>query len=927
MKDQFNYENLSTPASLEEELSRLKEATELNIKRMKEIGEMAESREAAREAIKQYMVAPPNERLQARTIKEHEVKTLIQGLSPEPHDSQVAELSRIMHEKGIKSALRVAEEMNNPHLFDDFCRYLIQFIVVESSALGIKEGDDLWRPLHMTLFEVNFPEAGDEDKNKQLKELISGMEQFYAGMLFATSDKKKPGWFSIEMANTNGSAETIFYVSTPTEYKNLFEKQLSALFPGVRAKEHRNDFNIFNESGSSVASYAKLSKHFIYPLKFYDEFNVDPLGVILNSFSKIDAEGEGAAIQFIIGPREDKLVKQAEAIIKKIREGKSVNNAIEEAERSFGGVVIKELFDIAQTLVQTEKTEEKDKKEKENKEMKIDQALLEQLLRKIKSPLVSLNIRITASAKTEMEAKNILADLESGFNQFESGRGNRIEWKRMEKKRLKKFLQDFSLRDFEKSEAIILNIEEMTTCFHFPLGYFSRIAPQLKQSKSGSAPAPLEIAKQGTLVGINNYRGEETPIYIASEDRMRHFYVVGQTGTGKTSLLKNMIVQDIRAGHGVCFIDPHGSDVMEILANVPPERYKDVIYFDPSSVERPMALNMLEFDHSRPEQKTFVVNEMFSIFRKLYGNVPESMGPMFEQYFRNATMLVIEDPHSGSTLIDVSRVMSNKEFRDMKLAKCNNPIVVQFWEEIAERAGGDSALANIVPYITSKFDVFLSNDIMRPIISQEKSSFNMRDVMDNKKILLVNLSKGRLGDINSHLIGLILVGKILMAALSRVDLFGKEMSDFYLYLDEFQNITTDSIATILSEARKYRLGLTVAHQFIGQLDEKIKNAVFGNVGSMAVFRVGAEDAEFLEKQFIPIFTRTDIVNIDNYNAYLRILSGGRSIKPFNIRCLPPEKGSFEQAETLKQLSSITYGRDRQEIDKEVMDKYLNRDSF
>src|ERR1035437_6534032 len=267
-------------------------------------------------------------------------------------------------------------------------------------------------------------------------------------------------------------------------------------------------------------------------------------------------------------------------------------------------------------------------------------------------------------------------------------------------------------------------------------------------------------------------------------------YVIGQTGTGKSVCLKNMIIQDIMRGNGCCFIDPHGTDVLDILANVATERLGDVIYFDPSHTERPMALKMLEYDPRFAEPKTFVVNELFSIFQKLYGGVPESMGPMFEQYFRNATMLVIEDPESGCTLLDVSRVMSNKAFRDLKISHCKNPVVVQFWTEVAEKAGGEASLANIVPYITSKFDVFLANDIMRPIIAQEKSSFNFRDIMDNKKILLVNLAKGRLGAINSNLIGLILVGKILMAALSRVDSFGKDMPDFFLYLDEFPNIKT-----------------------------------------------------------------------------------------------------------------------------------------
>jgi hypothetical protein len=397
-----------------------------------------------------------------------------------------------------------------------------------------------------------------------------------------------------------------------------------------------------------------------------------------------------------------------------------------------------------------------------------------------------------------------------------------------------------------------LSIKEVTTMMHFPTSHLKTATPQLRKADAGVAPAPVGLPSFGTIIGVNRARGAETKVFIKPEDRLRHFYTIGQTGTGKTTLLKNMIVQDIANGAGVCMIDPHGSDIQDVLASIPPNRYEDVIYFDPSYTERPMALNMLEYDRRFPEQKIFVVNEMLAIFDKLF-DMKTTGGPMFEQYFRNSTLLALEDPSSGSTLLDVSRVLSNKAYRDYKLSKCLNPIVSQFWREVAEKAGGDAALANIVPYVTSKFDNFLANDIMRPIIAQEKSSFNFREVMDSNKILLVNLAKGRLGDLNSHLLGLVVVGKILMAALSRVDSLGVPLSPFYLYIDEFQNVTTDSISVILSEARKYKLGLNVAHQFIGQLTDKIKNSVFGNVGTIASFRVGPEDAEFLEKQFAPVF--------------------------------------------------------------------------
>jgi hypothetical protein len=433
----------------------------------------------------------------------------------------------------------------------------------------------------------------------------------------------------------------------------------------------------------------------------------------------------------------------------------------------------------------------------------------------------------------------------------------------------------------------------------------------------------LELPHDGIQLGTNDFRGQQTEVRLAPEDRLRHMYVIGQTGTGKTSFMKTLIEQDIKAGNGVCFIDPHGNDILDILACVPPERYEDVIYFDPAYLDRPFGLNLLEYDPAHPEQKTFIVNELLAIFRRLYGDVPESMGPAFEQYFRNATLLVMEDPASGSTLMDIGRVLSNKEFRDLKLSKSMNPIVNQFWNEIATQAEGDASLANIVPYITNKFDDFTANDFMRPIIGQQESSFKFREVMDSRKILLVNLSKGRLGERNANLLGLIMVGKLFMAALSRADDPRGVFAPFYLYIDEFQNITTDSIPGILSEARKYKLSLTIAHQFLAQVDDKIRDAVFGNVGSMSVFRVGQDDAEFFAKQFAPTFSAPDFTNIENYNAYIRMLAHGIPQKPFNIKTLPPPPGNEAQIDDLRELSYLTYGRDRGTVESSIRARYLS----
>ncbi|HEY0979491.1 MAG TPA: TraM recognition domain-containing protein, partial [Candidatus Paceibacterota bacterium] len=318
-----------------------------------------------------------------------------------------------------------------------------------------------------------------------------------------------------------------------------------------------------------------------------------------------------------------------------------------------------------------------------------------------------------------------------------------------------------------------------------------------------------------------------------------------------------------------------------------------------------------------------IVNELLAIFRRLYGDVPESMGPAFEQYFRNAALLVMEDPASGSTLLDIARVLSDAAFRSLKLARSNNPVVNQFWTQIATQAGGDAALENIVPYITNKFDDFSANDFMRPIIGQQESSFKFREVIDQKKILLVNLSKGRLGERNANLLGLIIVGKLFMAALSRADDPRATFPPFYLYIDEFQNITTDSIPGILSEARKYKLSLTVAHQFLAQVDEKIRDAVFGNVGSMAVFRVGQEDGEFFGKLFEPTFAASDFTNIENRNAYVRLLARGVPQKPFNIKTSDLAEGNLRQVDDLRELSYLTYGRDRATVEARIKARYLS----
>jgi tRNA isopentenyl-2-thiomethyl-A-37 hydroxylase MiaE len=732
------------------------------------------------------------------------------------------------------------------------------------------------------------------------------MEQLYSGLRSIGGDAH----YTLEIAVAEGSDDIVFYVAVPTSGADLFEKQILSLFPHAHVTEEKNDYNIFVEGGASAVAVAGLKRHPVYPLRMFTDFEHDPLKVLLNAFSKIEREGGGASVQFLVRPRTGSYQHTYEEIIKKVGKGVSVDKAIE-TSTAFG-----EMFSFVKDELLAQK-----KKEDEKQEPKIvPQDKIERFRKKIERPIYEVLVRVVASARDQSRALQILREIESSFHQYADAGGNELRFTHLARSAEKRELRDFAFREWNNKHTLPLSERELATLIHIPEGSAS-LSPQYKQTRAISAPAPLDLPQEGTHLGTNTHRNVTTEAYVTPEDRLRHFYIIGQTGTGKTTLMKNMIMQDIVSGAGVCYIDPHGSDIADILAQVPKSRMKDVIYFDPSNLDTVLGLNMLEYDPKFPEQKTFVINELFSIFQKLYGANPESMGPMFEQYFRNATALVLEDPESGSTLLDVSRVMVDSAYRRLKLSKAKNPVVIQFWREIATKAGGDAALENIVPYITSKFDVFTANDYMRPLIGQQHSAFNFRELMDERKILLVNLAKGRLGEINANLIGMIIVGKILMAALSRSDAPGKAFAPFYLHIDEFQNITTNSIAAILSEARKYKLGLTLAHQYIEQIDEKIRDAVFGNVGSLAVFRVGPDDANYLETQFLPTFTKNDLLYIPNHHAYVRILAHGTPTKPFDIKTIHPPKGNPARAVELIVGSQMRHGRPRDEVEAEISARY------
>ncbi|MFA5754765.1 MAG: type IV secretory system conjugative DNA transfer family protein [Candidatus Paceibacterota bacterium] len=779
--------------------------------------------------------------------------------------------------------------------------FILLLIVLMLLIKRLNNHKTIKESLDFTLFSVKMSGATTEeirDSGKQEKDWIKSMEDFYSSL----NSLSKEGafgvspWIALEIVKLK--EEIVFYVATPKRFENFIEKEIYSLYPFAQV-EKSDDYNIFAPTENVYCGYLKTTKPFYLPIKTYNNMDSDPLSSITNIFTKLKTHEE-AAVQLVIRKSSNNWRDRAKMIINEVSQGKNFTQAMG-----------------ATNLLSTIKG----KDEKNIYESKVDEELLEILESKISKNSFETNIRLVVSTDDKNKSESVFLQMANSFGQFNSPKTNSFRLIRTKGRSFDELIYKYTFRLFDSSSSNILDTEELTSVFHFPTPLTK--TPNIKGVSSKVSAPPINLPSEGLLLGYNEYREEKKDIKMKRDDRRRHMYIIGQTGTGKSSLLSSMALQDIQNGEGIGMLDPHGDLIDDVLSKMPKERIEDVVLFDPTNLERSVGLNMLEYDARFPEQKTFIVNEMINILDKLY-DLRQTGGPMFEQYTRNALMLLMDDPNDVYTLMEIPRVLADTEFRKRLLSKCKNILVKEFWEKQAEQAGGDAALKNMVPYITSKFDNFISNDYMRPIIGQTKSTFNFREIIDGKKVFLVNLSKGRLGEINSSLLGLIITSKLSLAAFSRVDIPESERKDFYLYMDEFQNFATKTISIILSEARKYRLGLIMSHQFIAQLPEEIRDSVFGNVGTIASFRVGAEDAKFLEKEFEPVFNSQDLMNINNFSFYIKMMMDGQISKPFNVKTYLPEKGNYERASDIKEYYSLTYAKRKQAVEEEISRRRLDR---
>ncbi len=723
--------------------------------------------------------------------------------------------------------------------------------------------------------------------------------------------------------------ELAFYVIVQPSLVSIVEKQITAFYHDAEVMVTKKMPEIWPKGFKLVGYNMLTKKKYIFPIRVYEDMQDDPINDLGNVLSKLEPE-ETASIQMVITPCfSDKWSKSVKRYASMKFKGKNDSwvtriPIISSFIRVVGGIAGgtdgstfapgAEHGDSFVRMIQPE------------------EELYKRMGQKAGMSGFHVSVRIMAAAKTWRRAIDITNNMQVAFNVFKDIYGNWFQNHRM--------LVDFlplawnaplihwywkhRINGFGHQRDLLVE-KEMAGIYHFPDSRYNKI-PVIQWITYRVLPPPPNVPTDGIIVGINDYRATETPIRFRGGDRTRHQYIIGKSGSGKSALLSWQIRQDVAMGEGLCVVDPHGDLIEDTLAHVPKERAKDIVLFDPSDTERPMGLNMLEA--KTPEEKDRASLDAMEIFIKMFGN--EIFGPRIQHYFRNGCLTLMDDEEEGATLIDVPRLFVDEEFQRYKVSKCKNVVVRSFWEhEIAKTGAREKE--EMIPYFSAKFGPFITNTTIRNIIGQPKSAFNIRQLMDTGKVLLVNLSKGKIGDVNAQLLGLIFVNKVNMAAMSRADTLQRNRRRFYLYVDEFQNFITDAFATILSEARKYELGLVMAHQYIGQLvgksadyeqaSTKMRDAVFGNVGTIMSFKIGAEDAEYMAKEMAPVLSEQDVIGIPNFHCYTKLNIDNTTSRPFSMKTIYDESNRNEKLSALiKEYSRMKYGRKKVFVNQEIEDR-------
>lgn len=766
------------------------------------------------------------------------------------------------------------------------------------------------RAAKLEYYLVTIPKADPNNKPGDHKEVIAIMEQ----VLTAVHKTQKGGFFKMfndenyfgfELSaknfsdNPDGCQIDFFIIALP-EYLGLIQKQITAFYPDANLeKVARKDQSIFWEGSSKYGQTMTLSKNSIYPLRTFKNLSADPMNSLINPLGQLELN-EGTAMQILLMPADKKWTNKSLKSVGRIRDGKKID----------GNKIFAAIGDFVQLFFKGDKDKDK------HVPTDVEQEQMKMINEKARKVGFRTIIRVVGAANDDEKAESAVNAVISSFGQYSDPALNEIEV--FDKINSANTLKQYQQMSMGKTEKLpILNTEEVASIFHFPNSHINT-TPSIHWQNFRVAAAPAVLPKDGVLLGYNVYRGNIREVKMNFEDRFRHFYIIGQTGMGKSVLQKALVKQDMKAGHGLCVVDPHGELVDDCMEWIPPERLQDVIVFDPSDTKHPLGINMLEA--KTPEEKDFIALDAMNMMIGLFG--PEIFGPRIQDYFRNGCLTLMDDEEEGGALTDIVRLFTDEKWQQYKVSKVKNPIVKSFWTK-QMAATGAREKEEMIPFLAAKFGAFVTNTTMRNIVGQTKSSFDFSEAMNSKKIIFVKLAKGLIGDINANLLGMIFVNKIQVAAMRRASIPKNERQPFFLYVDEFQNFVTDAFESILSEARKYRLGLIVAHQYIAQLvkdnNEKVKNAVFGNVGTMLNFKIGAQDAEYMEKEMGPVFASNDLINLRGFNACIKMSVNNIITPPFSLNTVKDfDKGEKEITKLATEMSRLKYARNVKYVGPEIL---------
>ena len=808
---------------------------------------------------------------------------------------------------------------------------IVSFIVIVIIAVGsmvaffqyrkmLREAKNYERGLKMVPLLIHLPPTSEDvnganrDERDLTEEVLSQAQVMY-NIISSTATK---GFKSRVYGQRHMSFEIVahgglvhYYAVVPLVLVDVIRQAVAAAYPSARLEEV-SDTNIFSKVGKmsgTIGGEFTLRKSFVYPISTYQESKRDASRALLNALSSASRE-DGIGVQFLLRPAYDGWAKVSESHVDNMKKNKGKKKGLA------GGIAVR---DIMEALWKPPENDEKDgSKNPEDKQLtSLEQAEVDAISEKTRYPAYEILIRVVISSNTAARSQVLLKNVIAAFSLFDSPRNNGFKFSLT--RNVEEMTTAYIMRFFpQEIRSNILNSVEMATLFHLP-GSSAIPTSQVKRQMSKQVDGPTDVLDEGLLIGYNEFRGVKKPIGIAAKDRRRHVYIIGQTGVGKSVLQENMAYQDMMDGRGFAFIDPHGDLVESLLGKVPKERVEDIIYFNPSDMANPIGLNMFEFD--TPDQKDFLVQEAINMLYGLYDPGHTGIvGPRLEHIFRNCALLLMADP-AGGTFIDVPKCLIDPEFVKSKLKYVKDQQVIDFWTKEFPASQRSNEAGEVISWVVAKFGPFISNDAMRNIIGQTKSGFNLREIMDNNKILLVNLSKGKMGELNSKLLGIIFVMKFQAAAMARADTPEDQRVDFSLYVDEFQNFATDSFESILSEARKYKLSLIMGNQFMTQLTDKIREAIIGNVGTVISGRIGVTDAELMVKKFQPTFDVDDLSKLPNFQSITSVMINNVPSAPFSMNWIPPMgQVNTQLRDALVRLSAAKYGKPRAIVEKEIFDR-------